>query len=667
MKEIRIASLTAVTWLLILALFTVWGAGMYCLTSVTAEYAAARYLKDYGDFASVITSRSLEPWLGKGHSVRYENYDRNRLWEAADDGGRANYFSSSGLRTGEDDRHGFIRRRDSRQAYSAVAVYDGEGNLLECSWSDFFYFEYLTEEQWNNREERTGNHARAFFDREKLTEEGRMIVSDSRLTFEAAAMRFTGCFDGTEFTPQKIEYIRMEDYEKALHSKGAGQYTVSGIVENYDLPWIPIYDDPAGGEIVTFYSDWYDVCYNENSPAFTFAGRDYDNAAALADELGPALTAGKTDYTEFSGPDLLITSVNYCYSFEGETYYTPHYHGADAYGEDKPGLHFYTFSTVYCSPWRTAAGELIIIYLVTFLLTAALLLVLRCLIKRHLILPAQIVGETLMSEEEGACSWTKMSEAWYESRLLQEGCRKNRDRLRMQKNEIARLNAALEYAKTAEENRRQMTSNIAHELKTPMAVIHSYAEGLKERIAEDKRDKYVDVILSEVQRTDIMVLEMLDLSRLEAGKVKLSRDEFSLADLTVAIFEKLEMATEAKKLKISFEFPEQSILIADENRIAQVVENFATNAVKYTPAGGHIAVRIRNRRGKTIFSVENDSEPLSDEALSKVWDTFYRAEESRSGEGTGLGLAIAKNIIELHRGECSARNTASGVEFMFTI
>jgi signal transduction histidine kinase len=237
----------------------------------------------------------------------------------------------------------------------------------------------------------------------------------------------------------------------------------------------------------------------------------------------------------------------------------------------------------------------------------------------------------------------------------------------MQRNEITRLNTALEYAKAAEENRRQMTSNIAHELKTPLAVIHSYAEGLKEHIAEDKRDKYVDVILAEAERTDGMVLEMLDLSRLEAGKVKLSRDEFSLADLTKAIFEKLQMAAEAKELQISYEFPEQSTIVADENRIAQVVENFATNAVKYTPAGGSVTVRIQNNRGKTTFSIENDSKPLSAEALAKVWDTFYRVDESRSGGGTGLGLAIAKNIVELHGGKCSVRNTKTGVEFQFTI
>jgi signal transduction histidine kinase len=213
-----------------------------------------------------------------------------------------------------------------------------------------------------------------------------------------------------------------------------------------------------------------------------------------------------------------------------------------------------------------------------------------------------------------------------------------------------------------------MTSNIAHELKTPLAVIHSYAEGLKERIAEDKREKYLDVIVSESERMDAMVLEMLDLSRLEAGKVKLFRDDFSLPALARSVFDKLEMAATAKNLCIKFDFPDACVITADEARISQVIENFATNAVKYTPVNGNILVRIDARRPGAAFAVENDSEPLSAEALNKVWDTFYRADEARGGGGgTGLGLAIAKSIIDLHSGKCSVRNTKTGVEFSFTI
>ena len=164
-----------------------------------------------------------------------------------------------------------------------------------------------------------------------------------------------------------------------------------------------------------------------------------------------------------------------------------------------------------------------------------------------------------------------------------------------------------------------------------------------------------------------MVLEMLDLSRLDAGKVKLSRDDFSLIALTRSIFEKLEMAAQAKDLQIDFNFPDDFTITADESRIAQVVENFATNAIKYAPTGGHISVTIQTDHSSTSFHIENDSEPLSSEALSKVWDTFYRTDEARSGGGTGLGLAIAKSIVDLHGGKCSVRNTKSGVEFGFTI
>lgn len=289
------------------------------------------------------------------------------------------------------------------------------------------------------------------------------------------------------------------------------------------------------------------------------------------------------------------------------------------------------------------------------------------MLKEHLVQP---VSDIVNAMEDGWANIYHPDNAptmWHEAEKLSVCFASEQDRRRMKDNEIIRLNTALEYAKAAEQNRRQMTSNIAHELKTPLAVIHSYAEGLKEHIAEDKRDKYIDVILSEAERTDGMVLEMLDLSRLEAGKVKLSRDDFSLVELTRSIFEKLDKTAQAKKLQIEFSFPDNFTITADEARIAQVVENFATNAIKYTSVGGHVGVRIQAGHSGVVFSIENECEPLSNEALSQIWDTFYRGDEARSGEGTGLGLAIAKNIVELHGGKCSVRNTKAGVEFRFTI
>ena len=164
-----------------------------------------------------------------------------------------------------------------------------------------------------------------------------------------------------------------------------------------------------------------------------------------------------------------------------------------------------------------------------------------------------------------------------------------------------------------------------------------------------------------------MVLEMLDLSRLEAGKVKLARDEFSLTKMAHAVFEKLERAAEERGLQIEFSAPGEFMLTADEGRIWQAVENLASNAVKYTIPGGKILVKIKTEGERTVFAIENDSPPLPEKTLEKVWDAFYRADESRTGEGTGLGLAIAKSIVELHGGKCFARNTKAGVEFGFMI
>ncbi len=668
-KGTLVSSSTAVTALMALAVLGAWGVSMYCVTAVSAEYAAARYLTAYEDFASTLSTRSFSHWLGKGYDQKYANYDANRMWEAADTGGRADSFHM--LRAATEGGGGFLDLPDSDKVYSAAAVYDGEGNLLVCSWEDFFYFEYLTEEQWVNREERSGNNARALFDRSMLTEVGREMVQNGDLTFDARALRYTGSFDGVSFTPQKIEAIDWVAFDEALHTKGSGAYTVSGVVQDYGLSWIPLYEDtdavPSGEEIVTLYSDWFDVCYNRLSPAFSYNGSLYGGLDTLVADLGPDLAAGQQSMIRYEGMDLLIPSVDYCFRVDNEIYYTPYFYGQNAYDEEIPQVHFYVVSAVYCSPWRTAWGELRYMYILTFLLAVGLILLVRTVVRRNLIDPVRQVGEA-MGKIEIRRDWQmNSSQAWQECQLLQDGFKKNIDTIRMQKNEITRLNTALEYARKAEENRRQMTSNIAHELKTPLAVIHSYAEGLKEHAAEGKRDKYIDVILAEAERTDGMVLEMLDLSRLEAGKVKLTRDDFSMIALTQSIFEKLEMAMQVKNLQLEFSFPDDFIVTADESRIAQVIENFATNAIKYTSAGGHVKVEIRTGREKTTFAIENESAPLPDEVLNKVWDTFYRAGESRSGGGTGLGLAIAKSIIELHGGKCSVQNTETGVKFSFTI
>lgn len=379
--------LTVITGFLVLVAASVWGMGMYCLTSVTAEYAASRYLAGYGDFASTIAQRCFEPRLGKAGSPKYKNLEKSLLWKAVDTGGKAGSFYGARFIVGEGG--GFLPRPDKNKVYSASAVFDAEGSLLECSWTDFFYFEYLTEGQWKNREERSGNNARTFFDREKLTEAGKELVSGSAPSMHAAAMRFTGTFDGATFIPRKIESIDRNEFQDALHSMGAGSYTVSGITEDHGLQWRSIYEAPdaaaSASETVTLYSDWFDVCYDQPSPSFSYKGKEHSGVSSLAAGLGASLVSGigTEELVFYDGLNLLIPSVNYYLSGNDEAYYTPYYQET-ADSEESPRLRFYTVSIVYCSPWRTAMGELCPVYLITFLLAAALVLFVRFLIKRYL-------------------------------------------------------------------------------------------------------------------------------------------------------------------------------------------------------------------------------------------------------------------------------------------
>jgi signal transduction histidine kinase len=416
-------------------------------------------------------------------------------------------------------------------------------------------------------------------------------------------------------------------------------------------------------ELVTIYARWPEMTlYEPNDSVRYQTVEEHENLLDLLKTMGYYQDKGRdTFYSGASQFDLWNMIVfSSCGIYDLRDY-------DSASGEPFPDAEYTIMTAMQASPLKIAMTFLRNVYLITFAIALIGFLYVRSRVRKYLIAPLQSINEGVAANWAHISALSEKAPEWKEPYELWEHYRQTQDTLQNNKNEITRLNTALEYAKTAEESRRQMTSNIAHELKTPLAVIHSYAEGLKEHIAEEKRDKYIDIILTEAERTDDMVLEMLDLSRLEAGKVKLSRDDFSLISLTKAIFEKLEMAAQAKELQIKFSFPDDFTITADEARIAQVVENFATNAIKYTPVGGHILVKIQIGRSGTTFSIENDSEPLSSEALSKVWDTFYRTDEARSGGGTGLGLAIAKNIVELHGGKCSVRNTKTGVEFQFSI
>ena len=583
---------------------------------------------------------------------------------------------------------------------TAIVFLDKEGNILRES-SDFAYFSYIPQNQWEAGADETSACGWVDLNNEADPRYSifRTAYAGTNDLYDLNIIRITGYMDGsrieplamafstlgayynaldaaspgwnTESEPGSSEMIVSEDGKSATVSVTGGKsatppYSISELDAIGLLEWDERFDYTAQAdpikELVTIYASRPEMTLYEPDGPVRYQTENYDNLLALLKTMGYYKDKGRNTFysgaSQFDLWNMVVFSSAGIYDLRD---YVPD--GSEPF----PDAEYTVMTAMQASPLKIAMSFLRNMYLITFSVALLGFLYINSRVRKHLIIPLQMMNEGIASNWTHISALNEKAPKWKEPYELWEHYRQTQDALQNNKNEITRLNTALEYAKTAEQNRRQMTSNIAHELKTPLAVIHSYAEGLKEHIAEDKRDKYIDVILSKAERTDSMVLEMLDLSRLEAGKVKLSRDDFSLIALTRSIFEKLEMAAQAKDLQIDFNFPDDFTITADESRIAQVVENFATNAIKYAPTGGHISVTIQTDHSSTSFHIENDSEPLSSEALSKVWDTFYRTDEARSGGGTGLGLAIAKSIVDLHGGKCSVRNTKSGVEFGFTI
>ncbi|WP_248926096.1 sensor histidine kinase [Paenibacillus hamazuiensis] len=237
------------------------------------------------------------------------------------------------------------------------------------------------------------------------------------------------------------------------------------------------------------------------------------------------------------------------------------------------------------------------------------------------------------------------------------------------------LKRDIEKEKRLEQLRKEFVAGVSHELKTPISLIGGYAEGLRDNIAQGKaRDEYLDVIVEETEKMSAIINDLLDLSQLEAMKYKLRLSDFPLNELVCSAARKYAVEAEKKaaRLDVSVRLPDggHAFVRADRLRIEQVLTNLLGNAVKHTPDGGRIEVVLRPEAdGKWLVSVENEGEPIPEDDLPHIWDTFYKVEKSRTSEigGTGIGLAIVRNILNLHESRFGAENLPGGVRFFFTL
>jgi len=222
-----------------------------------------------------------------------------------------------------------------------------------------------------------------------------------------------------------------------------------------------------------------------------------------------------------------------------------------------------------------------------------------------------------------------------------------------------------------DEMRKDFIANVSHELKTPIALIQGYAEGLNEGLCEDEESRkyYTEVILDESEKMNKMVKQLLTLSSLESGNSILHKERFNLTSLVESVIESMSILIGEKNVNIVFDSTKDIYLNADEFKIEEVVTNYISNAIHHVKDSGEIRINISDHENIIGFSVYNTGNPIPEKDINNVWEKFFKLDKahSRAYGGSGIGLSIVKAIVEAHNGTVAVRNILEGVEFSFNI
>lgn len=223
----------------------------------------------------------------------------------------------------------------------------------------------------------------------------------------------------------------------------------------------------------------------------------------------------------------------------------------------------------------------------------------------------------------------------------------------------------------SQKSQRDFVANVSHELKTPLTSVQGFAQALLDGTAAtaEARQQAASVIYDEAGRMHRLVLDLLDLARLDAGTADLKRSPVDLAALLNHISEKFMPQARAARVLITVEAQNLPLVTGDADRLAQVFTNLVDNALKYTPTGGQIRLRAARSGPEVWVEVRDTGSGIAPEALSHIFDRFYQADTARSGgkkHGAGLGLTIAKEILQAHGGTISVRS-APGYGSEFTV
>ena len=203
------------------------------------------------------------------------------------------------------------------------------------------------------------------------------------------------------------------------------------------------------------------------------------------------------------------------------------------------------------------------------------------------------------------------------------------------------------------EMRQTFVSNVSHELRTPLTTMKALTETLQQCVTTDPDDaeRFLGLMDVEIDKLTQMVLELLELSRIESGRVEMRKTSVNAVDLLLPPVERMRHQAERSKVELKLECPSTLPLVqADPERIEQVMLNLIHNAIKHTPPGGSITVSGEVIDTELVIKVHDTGEGISEKDLPRIFERFYKTDQARSSGGTGLGLAIAKHIVEAHQG-----------------
>lgn len=231
----------------------------------------------------------------------------------------------------------------------------------------------------------------------------------------------------------------------------------------------------------------------------------------------------------------------------------------------------------------------------------------------------------------------------------------------------AQLEADVEKERLLLAQRKELADSLSHEMKTPLGIIRAYAEGLLDEPDEAKKQRYAQVIISETERMNELIVTLLDLSALESGAAALNLTRFDLVELTETVAGRLLLDAPGAELALQYRLPEHPVFVeSDRRRMEQVLSNLIQNAKKNLRPGGILRLELVSDGGVLHFSVFNQGRLIPADELPKIWAKFYRGSGAGYG-GSGLGLSIAAQILSMQKLPYGAENLADGVRFYFSI